>query len=82
MMTVITRWSPNSGTASEVGGMISARRRKNTVRESRMEMDSETWTIMMKVLIMMMVMTMIMMVTIVQVMRESRKEMDSETWRS
>ena len=42
-MTVITGWSPNSGTASEVGGMISARRRKNTVRESRMEMESETW---------------------------------------
>ena len=42
MMTVITRWSPNSGTASEVGGMISARRRKNTVRESRMEMHRVT----------------------------------------
>ena len=34
---------PRRGTTREVGGMISARRRKNTVRESRMEMDSETW---------------------------------------
>ena len=42
MMTVITGWSPNSGTASEVGGMISARRRKNTVRERRMEMHRVT----------------------------------------
>ena len=34
---------PNKGTTREVGGMISARSRKNTVRESRMEMESETW---------------------------------------
>ena len=34
---------PRSGTTREVGGMISARRRKNTVRESRIEMDRETW---------------------------------------
>ena len=34
---------PRRGTEREVGGMISARRRKNTVRESRMEMDRETW---------------------------------------
>ena len=34
---------PRRGTTREVGGMISARRRKNTVRESRMEMDRETW---------------------------------------
>ena len=34
---------PRRGTTREVGGMISARRRKNTVRESRMEMDKETW---------------------------------------
>ena len=47
MMTVITQWSPNSGTASDVGGMISARRRKNTVRESRIEMHRVTlwWNI-------------------------------------
>ena len=34
---------PRRGTTSEVGGMISAKRRKNTVRESRIEMDKETW---------------------------------------
>ena len=34
---------PRSGTTSEVGGMISASSRKNTVRESRMEMESETY---------------------------------------
>ena len=37
---------PRRGTTREVGGMISARRRKNTVRESRMEMDKETWGMM------------------------------------
>ena len=35
---------PRRGTTREVGGMISARRRKNTVKESRMEMDKETWS--------------------------------------
>ena len=34
---------PRRGTESEVGGMISARRRKNTVRESRMEMERDTY---------------------------------------
>ena len=34
---------PNKGTTSEVGGIISASRRKNTVRESRMLMDKLTW---------------------------------------
>ena len=34
---------PRRGTTREVGGMISARRRKNTVKESRMEMDKDTW---------------------------------------
>jgi hypothetical protein len=33
---------PSRGTAREVGGMISARRRKNTVSESRMEMQRVT----------------------------------------
>ena len=33
---------PRRGTTREVGGMISARRRKNTVRESRIEMDKDT----------------------------------------
>ena len=63
---------PRRGTTREVGGIISARRRKNTVRESRMEMDSETWTIMMKVVAMIMIV-----VTMVLVMRESRMEMES-----
>ena len=34
---------PRSGTTSEVGGIISASSRKNTVRESRMEMERLTW---------------------------------------
>ena len=37
---------PRRGTTREVGGMISARRRKNTVKESRIEMDKETWGMM------------------------------------
>ena len=37
---------PRRGTTREVGGMISARRRKNTVRESKIEMDKETWAMM------------------------------------
>ena len=35
---------PRRGTTREVGGMISASRRKNTVKERRMEMDKETWS--------------------------------------
>ena len=35
---------PRSGTEREVGGMISARRRKKTVRERRMEMERETFS--------------------------------------
>ena len=35
---------PRRGTTREVGGMISARRRKNTVRERRMEMERETFS--------------------------------------
>ena len=35
---------PRRGTTREVGGMISANRRKNTVSESRMEMESETFS--------------------------------------
>jgi len=34
---------PSSGTTNEVGGMISASSRKNTVSDSRMEMDRLTW---------------------------------------
>ena len=33
---------PSRGTAIEVEGIISARSKKNTVSESRMEMESET----------------------------------------
>ena len=36
------RYLPSSGTAREVGGIISARSRKNTVRERRMEMQRVT----------------------------------------
>ena len=36
------RYLPRRGTASEVGGMISASRRKNTVSERRMEMQRVT----------------------------------------
>ena len=35
---------PRSGTTREVGGMISASSRKNTVSERRMEMERLTWT--------------------------------------
>ena len=38
------RYLPRRGTASEVGGMISASRRKNTVRERRMLMERLTFT--------------------------------------
>ena len=34
---------PSKGTTSEVGGMISASSKKNTVSDSRMLMDSDTW---------------------------------------
>ena len=34
---------PSSGTTSDVGGMISASSKKNTVSDSRMEMDRLTW---------------------------------------
>ena len=34
---------PNKGTTSEVGGMISAKRRKKTVRERRMLMERLIW---------------------------------------
>ena len=36
------RYFPNSGTAMDVGGMISASSKKNTVSERRIEMDKET----------------------------------------
>ena len=34
---------PSSGTTSEVGGIISANKRKNTVSDSKIEMDKLTW---------------------------------------
>ena len=36
------RYFPRSGTASEVGGMISANSRKKTVNDRRMEMHKVT----------------------------------------
>lgn len=37
------RYFPSSGTARDVGGMISARSRKNTVRDTRIELHKETY---------------------------------------
>ena len=34
---------PRRGTTSEVGGIISANSKKNTVSDSRIEMDRDTW---------------------------------------
>lgn len=34
---------PSSGTTSDVGGIISANRRKNTVNDKRMDMLNDTW---------------------------------------
>ena len=36
---------PRSGTTSDVGGMISASSKKNTVSDSRMEMDRLTYKV-------------------------------------
>lgn len=36
------RYLPSSGTANDVGGMISASSRKNTVNDTRIEMQSVT----------------------------------------
>jgi hypothetical protein len=38
------RYLPSNGTASDVGGIISANRRKNTVSETRMEMHRVTFS--------------------------------------
>lgn len=40
---VKSRYLPRSGTASEVGGMISASSKKNTVSDTRIEMQSVTY---------------------------------------
>ena len=37
------RYLPSSGTASDVGGMISASSKKNTVSDSKMETQRVTW---------------------------------------
>ena len=34
---------PNKGTTSDVGGIISASKRKNTVNDSNILMERETW---------------------------------------
>ena len=39
---VNSKYFPSNGTAKEVGGMISANNKKNTVRESNMEIQSVT----------------------------------------
>ena len=40
---VKSRYLPNNGTVRLVGGMISAKRRKNTTNESIIEMERLTW---------------------------------------
>ena len=37
------RYFPNSGTAKDVGGMISASSKKKTVSDSKIEMQRVTW---------------------------------------
>jgi len=37
------RYLPSSGTARDVGGIISANSKKNTVRDSKIEIHSATW---------------------------------------
>jgi hypothetical protein len=41
---VKSRYFPNNGTASEVGGIISARRRKNTVSDNRIDTQRVTFS--------------------------------------
>lgn len=38
------RYFPSKGTASDVGGMISANNKKNTVNDTRMELHKVTFT--------------------------------------
>ena len=45
ILTIVnSRYLPRRGTASDVGGIISAKRRKNTVNYTRMEMDRVTFS--------------------------------------
>ena len=37
------RYFPKSGTASDVGGIISAKSKKNTVSDSKIEIHRATW---------------------------------------
>jgi len=39
---VKSKYFPRSGTVNEVGGIISANKRKNTVNDSRIEMHNDT----------------------------------------
>lgn len=41
---VNNKYFPNSGTASDVGGIISANSKKNTVNESRIDTQSVTFS--------------------------------------
>ena len=41
---VNSKYFPSRGTARDVGGIISARRRKNTVSERRIEMERLTFS--------------------------------------
>lgn len=41
---VKSRYLPSKGTAREVGGIISANRRKNTVSDSRIDIHSVTFS--------------------------------------
>lgn len=41
---VNSKYFPNKGTANDVGGMISANSKKNTVRESKIETQSVTFS--------------------------------------
>ena len=41
---VKSRYFPNKGTAKDVGGMISASSKKNTVNESKMEIHKVTFS--------------------------------------
>lgn len=40
---VNSKYFPSKGTASDVGGIISARSKKNTVNDTKIEMHRVTW---------------------------------------
>ena len=39
----LKKYLPSKGTDIEVGGIISAKSKKNTVNDRRIEMDKDTW---------------------------------------